>query len=43
MNLKETFQVVRKPMVAVRSQPSTEGQIAPLQHWWVGGLGRLRG
>lgn len=27
MNLKETFQVVRKPMVAVRSQPSTEGQI----------------
>ena len=27
MNQKETFQVVRQPVVAVRSQPSTEAQI----------------
>jgi len=30
MNQKETFQVVRQPVVAVRSQPSTEAQIVPL-------------
>ncbi|CAK9036752.1 Putative glucuronoxylan glucuronosyltransferase IRX7 [Durusdinium trenchii] len=28
MDVRESFEVVRKPMVAVRSQPSTDGLIA---------------